>query len=25
VPNEPHDEPLDWMLTQDGAFRAGCG
>jgi 5-formyltetrahydrofolate cyclo-ligase len=23
VPNEPHDEPLDWMLTPDGAFRVG--
>ncbi len=25
VPNEPHDEPLDWMLTPDGAFRVGRG
>ncbi len=23
VPNEPHDEPLDWMLTPDGAFSVG--
>ena len=23
VPNEPHDEPLDWMLMPDGAFRVG--
>jgi len=25
VPNEPHDEPLDWMLTPAGAFRVGRG
>jgi len=25
VPNAPHDEPLDWMLTPDGAFRVGLG
>jgi len=25
VPYEPHDEPLDWMLTPDGAFRVGLG
>lgn len=23
VPEEPHDEPLDWMLTPEGAFRVG--
>lgn len=25
VPNEPHDEPLDWMLTPEGAYRVGRG
>jgi 5-formyltetrahydrofolate cyclo-ligase len=23
VPNEPHDEPLDWMLMPDSALRVG--
>jgi len=25
VPNEPHDEPLDWILTPEGAHRVGRG
>ncbi|MFP3921391.1 MAG: 5-formyltetrahydrofolate cyclo-ligase [Dichotomicrobium sp.] len=25
VPEEPHDEPLDWMLTPEGAYRVGGG
>lgn len=25
VPAEPHDEPLDWMLTPEGAYRTGGG
>ncbi len=25
VPNEPHDEPLDWMLTPDGAYSLEQG
>ncbi|RIA55452.1 5-formyltetrahydrofolate cyclo-ligase [Dichotomicrobium thermohalophilum] len=23
VPNEPHDQPLDWMLMPEGAYRVG--
>ncbi len=25
VPAEPHDEPLDWLLTPDGPFRVRLG